>query len=178
MGLKHPLTPYYRQKSKAAKLPVHPGPGGISYRLWPGLVSGTTDRLRNPAQTVRHWWERAWQLDLTASIVAYGYDMDNMKARAWVEGEVPLWRFRDAGVQEECEYCAERVTAAASNAAGLLTSAVKSARYDRPKDHARGNYGFIRGTFFSRDGSRVLRGSGQRRDLDSGARGHGGSHAD
>ena len=147
-GFEHPLTPYYRQKSNAAQLPVHPNPGGINYRLWPGLVSGTKDRLRNPAQTVRHWWERAWQLDLTALIVAYGYDMDNMKARAWVEGEVPLWRFRDAGVQEECEFYAERVTAAASNAAGLLTSAVKSARYDRPKDHARGDYGFIAERFF------------------------------
>ena len=58
-GFEHPLTPYYRQKAGTAKLPVHPNPGGISYRLWPGLVVSTEDRLREPARVIRHWTERA-----------------------------------------------------------------------------------------------------------------------
>ena len=57
-GFEHPLTPYYRQKAGAPKLPVHPRPGGISYRLWPGLVVQSSDKLRDPAQVLRHWHER------------------------------------------------------------------------------------------------------------------------
>ena len=81
-GFEHPLTPYYRQKASAAsKLPVHPAPGGISYRLWPGLVVPSKDGLREPAQTIRSWSSRAPRNSRTR-FVAFGYDMDNMKARA------------------------------------------------------------------------------------------------
>ncbi len=147
-GFEHPLTPYYRQTPSAAKRPVHPKAGSIGYRRWPGLAFGTEDPPREPAQVVRHWPARAGRSIRTASIVVFGYDMDNMKARGWVEGEIPFWRLPGAAAQERCAHFAERVTAAASTAAGLLTSAVKSARYDRPEDRARGDYGFIAERFF------------------------------
>ena len=85
-GFQHPLTPYYRQNSKTVvKLPVHPAPGGISYRLWPGLVVRSKDGLREPAQAVRDWMNRAPR-SIESRFTAFGYDMDNMKARAWIEG--------------------------------------------------------------------------------------------
>ena len=140
----HPLSPYYRQREGKARLPVHPKPGGISYRLWPGIVCRKGDGLGDPAQTVRHWRRK----DVgDARVVAFGYDMDNMKARAWVEGEMPIWSL-DPVVQEWLE---EKfvlpATAGAEVVARLLTNAVKSALHDSPKN-ALGDYRFIADVFY------------------------------
>ena len=145
-GFEHPLTPHYRQKPGTAKLPVHPNPGGISYRLWPGLLVQTDDALRDPAQVVRQWTERARNAAKTR-FVLFGYDMDNMKACAWVEKEVPIWRFDDAATHEFCQQFINRATAGAKSVAQLLTGAVKGALYDRPKD-ASGDYSFVAERFF------------------------------
>ena len=145
-GFEHPLTPYYRQKAGTAKLPVHPRPGGISYRLWPGLVVATGDGLREPARVVRHWTERARTVG-KPRFAAFGYDMDNMKARAWVVGEMPLWLMGDTAAREWLEHFIERAAAGAEAVARLLTGAVKSALHDRPSE-ARGDYGFIAERFY------------------------------
>ena len=145
-GFEHPLTPYYRQKPGTAKLPVHPRPGGISYRLWPGLVVPSSDGLRDPAQVVRQWHERGRHTGETR-FAAFGYDMDNMKARAWIEGEMPLWRFSDDETRNLLPMFIDRVTAAAGTVARLLTGAVKSALNNRPSD-ASGDYGFVAERFY------------------------------
>ena len=145
-GFEHPLTPHYRQKASAAtKLPVHPAPGGISYRLWPGIVVRSGDGLREPARVIRHWRSRATR-DANARFVAYGYDMDNMKARAWIEGEMPLWVLEDER-REILAHCIQRMTTGAASVARLVTSATKSALFDRPK-LARGDFGFIAERFY------------------------------
>lgn len=145
-GFEHPLTPYYRQKAGAAKLPVHPRPGGVTYRLWPGLVVRSEDGLREPAQTVRHIHARkpSW---LEARVAAFGYDMDNMKARAWIQSEMPLWLLDDGATREWLERFVEQATAGAATVASLLTRAVKAALYARPSDAA-GDYGFVAERFY------------------------------
>ena len=146
-GFEHPLTPHYRLKATAvAKLPVHPNPGGISYRLWPGLVVRSKDGLREPAQVIRHWQNERGKKAIASRFTAFGYDMDNMKARAWTEGEMPLWRY-DGETPEWIGAFIERATAGASTVARLVTGAVKSALCDRPKD-ASGDYGFIAERFY------------------------------
>ncbi len=145
-GFQHPLTPYYRPKATSVeKLAVHPNPGGISYRLWPGIVVPTKDNLREPAQVVRQWPERSTRA-LRARFVAFGYDMDNMKARAWLEAEWPLWNF-DEDVKERLRGFIHRAAAGADAVTRLVTGAVKSALYDRPRD-ADGDYGFIAERFY------------------------------
>ena len=134
----HPLSPYYRQREGKARLPVHPKPGGITYRLWPGLVCRTGDGLGDPAQVVRHWRDKDGG---DARVMAFGYDMDNMKARAWVEGEMPVWQL--SGIED----FVLRATAGAEVVARLLTNAVKSALYDSPKN-ARGDYRFVAEVFY------------------------------
>ena len=147
-GFAHPLTPYYRQNTKqTARLPVHPRPGGISYRLWPGLVVPSGDGLRDPAQAVRRWPERALDGSARMRIVAFGYDMDNMKARAWVESEMPLWLLPDKGTRSLLEAFVRQTTQGAGTVARLLTGAVKSALHQRPTD-APGDRGFIAERFF------------------------------
>ena len=145
-GFEHPLTPYYRQKADSPKLPVHPNPGGISYRLWPGLVFESRDRLSDPAQVVRHWHERAPRGERTR-LAAFGYDMDNMKARAWIESEMPFWLLGDTASRERLEQFIGRAVAGAGTVTRLLTTAVKSALYDLPKK-ASGDYGFIAERFY------------------------------
>lgn len=147
-GFEHPLTPYYRHKAETVKLPVHPQPGGISYRLWPGLVIPSADRLRDPAQVIRHWQnERAINGRSGTRFAAFGYDMDNMKARAWIESEMPIWLRDDAEVRDLLDAFIRRATRGADTVARLLTQAIKSARYDRPSD-ASGDFGFIAERFY------------------------------
>lgn len=146
-GFQHPLSPYYRQNSKAVtKFPVHPTPGGISYRLWPGVVVRSRDGLREPAQVVRDWLNERRPESGESRFTAFGYDMDNMKARAWMEGEMPLLRFDDMTRDWLAEFI-RRATAGANTVARLLTNAVKSALFDRPRD-ATGDFGFIAERFF------------------------------
>jgi len=145
-GFHHPLSPYYRQNSKSAMLPVHPTPGGISYRLWPGVVVRSKDGLREPAQVVRGWLNERNPKSGESRFAAFGYDMDNMKARAWMEGEWPLLRFDDTTRDWLAKFI-RRATAGADTVARLVTGAVKSAFFDRPRDAA-GDFGFIAERFF------------------------------
>lgn len=140
----HPLSPYYRQREGKERLPVHPKPGGITYRLWPGLVCRASNGLGDPAQVVSRWRGKG---SGHARVVAFGYDMDNMKARAWVEGEVPIWRL-DPTTQDMLE--GAFVLPAINGAevmARLLTNAVKSALHDSPKN-APGDYRFVSEAFY------------------------------
>ena len=145
-GFEHPLTPYYRQKAGAPKLPVHPRPGGISYRLWPGLVVQSSDKLRDPAQVLRHWHERV-PCGCETRVAAFGYDMNNMKARAWIESEMPLWHLNDIVTRDWIKQFITHTTVGAVAVVRLLTGAVKSALNDRPSD-ASGDYGFIGERFY------------------------------
>ena len=129
-----------------AGFPSTPPPRGISYRLWPGVVVPSKDGLREPAQVVRYWLSERNPGSDESRFVAFGYDMDNMKARAWMEGEMPLLRFDDTTRDWLAEFIG-RVTAGAGTVARQVTGAVKSALFDRPRDAA-GDFGFIAERFF------------------------------
>ena len=77
----------------------------------------------------------------------FGYDMDNMKARSWIESEMPLWILEEPATFDWVKHFIDRATAGASEVARMLTGAIKSALYDRPSD-ARGDYGFIAERFY------------------------------
>lgn len=94
----HPLSPYY--ESKEGWLPVHPQPGGLGYRHWLAWVLGAASSKSNvrPAEVVA----RALQLPARSTggalrLWAYGYDMDNMKARCWYDATLPLYDLADCG---------------------------------------------------------------------------------
>ena len=147
-GFRHPLSPYYRQTSKSVtKFPVHAGPGGITYRLWPGHVVPGAGGLREPAQAVRHWGQGRGHDIRLPRFTAFGYDMAKDKARAWVEGEMPLWSLDHAATRQHAERFVRCVTAGAATVARLVIGAMKSALYDRPRD-ASGDYGFVDERFF------------------------------
>ena len=90
---------------------------------------------------------------------AFGYDMDDMKARAWVESEMPLWLMEDTGSREWLEKFIGHVVAGAGTVTRLLTKEVKTALYGQPPKKktnrsyelpkkTKGDYGFIEERFY------------------------------
>lgn len=149
-GFAHPLSPYYRPKSGTVKLPVHPKPGGVSYRLWPGLVVRSASGSGDPASVVSCNNVRARSMKQSwkeTRLIAFGYDMDNMKARSWVEAEWPLWLLESEAKRDLLTDFIEKSIAGAEKAASLLVYAVKSALYARVSD-AQGDYSHIRERFY------------------------------
>ena len=143
-GFAHPLSPYYAPKKDAVRLPVHPQPGGISYRHWLGLVVTDADSRSVPAGAVQAARRRADGLKAFDSLrlVAFGYDMDNMKARGWSQSEMPL-PVDDSRLDGEfLDGLVRKLIPAAVIANRALIAQVKSALYRRPTD-APGDFGFI-----------------------------------
>jgi len=130
-GRVHPLTPHYTAKPGAEWLPVHPQPGGTGYRHWLGWVMASPDRLRLPAATIAKWREERGPDTgrAPARLLAAGYDMDNMKARGFVESEVPLPAAPDAATRAALDDLATRLVEAADIAARGLRMAVRNALF-------------------------------------------------
>lgn len=129
----HPLSPYYRTKATETEwLPLHPQPGRLGYRDWVGLVigdAGDATSLRAPAKAVTAAFER---LDVPprihrARLLAAGFDMDNMKARGFVESEMPV-PLAAPEVREAFDAIACNLVAGARDAASLLSTAVGRVR--------------------------------------------------
>ena len=140
-GFDHPLTPYYRKSARMTEwLPVHPRPGGISYRMYPGCVVPSKDGLRRPAAVVGYSASRVPKSGL-ARVLAFGYDMKTMKARSWLEGEMPLIDCPPATRKVIREFI-QRLTSSAETVQGLLISAIKDAHWDRRAD-AKGDFAFV-----------------------------------
>ena len=131
----HPLTPY--RKSDADYLPLHGSPAGLSYRNWLGLVQNDPDRQIRPASVVEAFLGddgRRTKADYV--LWAFGYDMDNMKARAWLDGRLPLLLVPSQH-RNAFELDAGRLVLSAAEAARSLVFAAKQALTDRPKDLSR-----------------------------------------
>ena len=145
---RHPLSPYY--ETREGWLPLHPQPDGLGYRHWLGWVLGAASDRKSiqVAQVV----DRALSLPLRQMggglrIWAFGYDMDNMKARCWYESTLPLYGLSDCdrdsrqGVQAEVG----RWLAAAELSALCLRSAVKAAWFSAD---SRGDFGHVDAAFW------------------------------
>jgi CRISPR system Cascade subunit CasA len=129
LGWVHPLTPHYHDK-KSGLLPVHGQAGGVGWRDWQSLLfdSADVDGSR-PAQAVAHF--RGRRAVGPFRLIAAGYDMDNMKARGWVQAELPA--FANEALERTRSF-ADRATAAADKTAGFVMFFVKSGLFQRPKD--------------------------------------------
>ena len=129
----HPLAPHYRQKPDSELLPLHPQPGGVGYRHWLGLVMRDPDGLRLPAGAITTWRDQRERVagGRAARLLAAGYDMDNMKARAFVEAEMPLPAASDDATRSALDDLATRLVQSAMLVAGLLRSAVRFALFSQ-----------------------------------------------
>lgn len=94
---KHPLTPVYAT-DQMPRSPVHASSHCLQYRYWPAYVLPGEDGSSRPAMVVERYLggrdrdlRDAMIPTLTIRLQAFGYDMDNMKARCWYEGSMPLF---------------------------------------------------------------------------------------
>jgi len=145
----HPLTPY-SVDLKTGPLSIKGQPGGVCYRHWLGLVLDGDEpgkAKRQPAQVVSTYFQGGRQraigreADYQPRLWAFGYDMDNMKARCWYEATLPIFpveKERRGDIQAAVQILLE----AASEALGNLRTAVKQAWFSRPKD-AKGDFSFL-----------------------------------
>ena len=126
-GWAHPLSPYY--DDKGTWRPLHPREGVPTFRDWPGLW-GAGDDKRAAACVSAFGAITARADDVRGGMVAMGYDMDNMKARAWMEARPPLVLDDAVRARADC------MVRAAGEAAGALRLAAKRALYGqlRQKD--------------------------------------------
>jgi len=137
-GGRHPLTPHRRAKAGDPVLyPVHGQEGRFGYRQWVAMLYGTKDGLRVPAACVSHFLSKR-KGDLPRgerefSLMAAGYDMDNMKARAFIEAETPDITVPEGDGTVVAEKACDFV-AAANVAAGTLGQAMKIALYGNDAD--------------------------------------------
>jgi len=142
----HSLSPY--SYKDGFPLPAHAQPGGVSYRHWLGLVQANAEQGRVPARVVHEFQENRqeklqdWQFRLWA----FGYDMDNMKARCWYEARMPLLYVAPAARREYENSIAGMVKAAQEIAKNVQIS-VKKAWFKRPGD-AKGDTSFIGNSFW------------------------------
>jgi CRISPR system Cascade subunit CasA len=132
-GFEHPLTPHYKPKQDAAQwLPTHSQPGGVGYRHWVALTQGERESSR-PAKAVLQ--ARGRLIDLAddashgrrARLLAHGFDMDNMKARGFVESEMPLYLPQSQNLFEDL--CRQFI-AAANETASLLVGSARAALFN------------------------------------------------
>ena len=148
----HPLTPYVIEADKES-LSIKGQPGGLGYRHWLGLVldDRVGKQLKVPATVVRAWRKRYDWLDrgtFEPRLWAFGYDMDNMKARCWYEAVMPIFNLDNDTQREDIHVNALKMVHAAGDALKTLKSALKAAWFKRPKD-AKGDISFIDANFWS-----------------------------
>lgn len=140
----HPLTPYYRQKAGDVEwLAVHPQPGRLGYRDWIGLVVGGNNDdeqpTRLPAAILRVAEERLLDLGMTRlRLLASGYDMDNMKARGFVESRMPVCLPPALLAEKSYDVLIRQLVGGAREVALSLTTAIRLASHGdnrgAPKD--------------------------------------------
>lgn len=145
----HPLSPYY--ETKEGWLPLHPQPDGLGYRHWLAWVLGAASERQTirVAQVV----DRAMSLPGRTTggplrLWAFGYDMDNMKARCWYESTLPVYQLGECDNDARNSVKAEvgRWLAAAELASSYLRGAVKDAWFS---SDARGEFGYVDASFWA-----------------------------
>ncbi len=140
----HPLSPHNVKKG-GQPLPLHPQPGGIGYRHWLGLVLGNEEGVR-PARVVVQADTSRVRSRRRVRLWAFGYDMDNMKARGWYESTMPIYHLEDTQ-RELFVYEVGNLLFAASEIASNLRSALKKAWFN-PGATVRGDLGFVVDAFW------------------------------
>ena len=151
-AFEHELSPYYRSKEKDPWLPVHPQPAGILYRDWPS-VAGVAGALERPAKVVSFAYQRLAKIEepgapVFARLVASGFDMDNMKARGFVETQMPLFFPPDA-YRTEFHRAVRGFVNAADLAASATGIAARTAIAGERADGKASSFTALRECFFA-----------------------------
>ena len=147
---RHLFSPYY--ETKEGWLPVHPQPGGFSYKNWLAWVMGVKQGKKSVqvAGIVDYFLQerKKYQLSGQFRLWVFGYDMDNMKPRCWYETTFPLYGLPEATKSSQTQVqslIANRIEAS-EKAVNYLQQAVKHAWFGESK--VRGDLSFVDKAFW------------------------------
>jgi len=139
---RHPLSPYFVAPDGTPSA-IHPQPGGIGYRHWLGLVQGSEGAKgkRQPAAVAERYL-RTGSEDLR--LWAFGYDMENMKARCWYDANMPLLLCPEE-IRQSFAFHVEAIVKSAELAAFETRGQLKKALF---KGDVKGDLSFITGRYW------------------------------
>jgi CRISPR system Cascade subunit CasA len=132
-AIAHPLSPTYVPKLGTKPLAVHPQRDGIGYRHWHQFVGSIDpDKRYKAAATVETFIQRkplssAGNIWVEARLLIGGYDMDNMKARSFIEAEMPFFVIENADLRRDFLELSRSLAQGATEAANMLRSAIRNA---------------------------------------------------
>ncbi|SFX34184.1 type I-E CRISPR-associated protein Cse1/CasA [Marinospirillum alkaliphilum] len=143
----HPLTHYRSNPKKPDEdfLSTKGQPGGVQYRQWHSLCFLNDQEGNHPALVIRHYLEDLQVMQQnwgkTPRLWAFGYDMDNMKARAWYSSEFPLYRV-DPEKRDDQISILRDLQKLSEEALWHTRTQIKNAWHDKPSD-VKGDFSFI-----------------------------------
>lgn len=147
---RHPFSPYYEIKEDW--LPVHPQPGGFSYKNWLAWVLGVKQGKKSvqAAGIVDYFLQerKKYQKSGQFRLWVFGYDMDNMKPRCWYETTFPLYGLEEAtrATQTQIQNLVANRIEASEQAVFYLRQAVKHAWFG--ESDLRGDLSFVDKAFW------------------------------
>lgn len=147
---RHPFSPYY--ETKEGWLPVHPQPGGFSYKNWLAWVLGVKQGKKSvqAAGIVNYFLQerKKYQKSGQFRLWVFGYDMDNMKPRCWYETTFPLYGLAAAkeSTQTQIQNLIANRIEATEQAVFYLRQAVKQAWFG--ESDLRGDLSFVDKAFW------------------------------
>jgi len=126
---RHPLSPY-TLGGNGIPSAVHQH-GGIGYRYWLGFIENMTlgNTQRIPAKVVEQFHTIVHK---DGQLWAFGFDMDNAKARCWCDAKMPILYIDDSLVPIFSSHATNMIKAS-RHVSGLLVSAVLKAQMAEPK---------------------------------------------
>ena len=151
----HPLTPYqYDNKGQPLSNKRHKG--GLSFRHWLGVIQGHQDKQRlEPALVVRRMKQVSQRSEVIRELFpsepriwAFGYAMDNMKARCFYDSRMPLILVKEE-FSADYEALAANLVLSSQFAAKKTEASLKKAWFRRPADR-RGDMSGVAALFDSR----------------------------
>jgi CRISPR system Cascade subunit CasA len=133
-GWHHTLSPYFIPQKTNESRP-YLNHSGISYRNWLGLVQSTVGRnSKNEPAYVVHNFRQFRENDLAGAsripfrLLAFGYDMNKMKAKGWYEGGMPLISVPERIRPDYESYIIQMITTA-NYVESIVQTSIKSALF-------------------------------------------------
>lgn len=135
----HTLSPHYSKDNGVSKdngsqsmdqsiclQPVHPRSDGIGYRDWLGFIESSKQEgdMRVPAKVVQQYNK---SVNEDGRLWAFGYDMDNMKARCWYDAIMPIV-IAPKGSEDIFQAWIEKIISSAREASKYTSIAIKDAK--------------------------------------------------
>jgi CRISPR system Cascade subunit CasA len=149
-GWRHPFSPHYQGKQANEWLPVHGQPGGIGWRDWYPLLHSSASGTKLAATVVERFNQsRAERVDSTRfSLRAFGFDVTNAKARAWIDARLPAFAEHDEARLRAIASLVASLTDATDLAAYSLQRAVVDALY-RSEEDPPGDLSFVKASLWA-----------------------------